>query len=83
MVKDHSVSERGNGLPPLHELLSPISSKGLCYTSRVALVETINTWEDNPQKPHTLFKKYVEGIKKKKKKKKGKKKAISRVCLSI
>ena len=28
MVKDHSDSERGNPLPPLHELLFPISSKG-------------------------------------------------------
>ena len=27
MVKDHSVSERGNPLPP-HGLLFPISSKG-------------------------------------------------------
>ena len=33
MVKDHSHSERGN-LPPLHELLFPISSKGsfICTT---------------------------------------------------
>ena len=28
MVKDHSDSERGNLLPPLHRLLFPISSKG-------------------------------------------------------
>ena len=28
MVKDHSDSERGNPLPPLHGLLFPISSKG-------------------------------------------------------
>ena len=28
MVKDHSDSERGNLLPPLHGLLFPISSKG-------------------------------------------------------
>ena len=27
-VKDHSDSERGNPLPPLHGLLFPISSKG-------------------------------------------------------
>ena len=30
MVKDHSESERGNPLPPLHGLLFPISSKG-CF----------------------------------------------------
>ena len=28
MVKDHSESERGNLLQPLHGLLFPISSKG-------------------------------------------------------
>ena len=28
MVKNHSDSERGNTLPPLHGLLFPISSKG-------------------------------------------------------
>ena len=28
MVEDHSDSERGNPLPPLHGLLFPISSKG-------------------------------------------------------
>ena len=28
MVKDHAGSTRGNPLPPLHELLFPISSKG-------------------------------------------------------
>ena len=33
MVKDHSDSEKGNSLPPLHWLLFPISSKGyLIYT---------------------------------------------------
>ena len=39
MVKDHSNSDRGNQLPP-HGLLFPISSNGLCYTSRGALAET-------------------------------------------
>ena len=28
MVKDHSDSERGNPLPPLHRLLLLVSSKG-------------------------------------------------------
>ena len=28
MVKDHSDNERGNLLPPQHQLLFPISSKG-------------------------------------------------------
>ena len=34
MVKDHSDSERGNPLPPLHGLLFPFSSKGsfICIT---------------------------------------------------
>ena len=32
MVKDHSDSERGNPLPP-HDLLFPISSKGILYVS--------------------------------------------------
>ena len=56
MVKDHSVSERGNPLPP-HGLLFPINSNfflyapshrqdstyhGLCYTSRGALAGTRN-----------------------------------------
>ena len=31
MVKDHSDSERGNPLPPLHGLLFPISSKFFLY----------------------------------------------------
>ena len=58
MVKDHSDSERGNLLPPLHGLLFPISSKhsficiipqtgytyhSLCYTSRGALAGMRNT----------------------------------------
>ena len=58
MVKDHSDSERGNPLPPLHGLLFPISSKGflyasshrqddtyhgLCYTSRGALAGMRNS----------------------------------------
>ena len=57
MIKNHSNSERGNPLPPLHGLLIPISSKGslyapsnrqdstyhdLCYTSRGALAGTKN-----------------------------------------
>ena len=55
MVKDHSDSEKGNPLPP-HGLIFPISSKGsficriqnntyrgLCYTSRGALVGTRNS----------------------------------------
>ena len=53
MVKDHSDSERGNPLPPIHGLLLSFSSNrvllyapshrhdstyhGLCYTSRGAL----------------------------------------------
>ena len=47
MVKNHSDSERGNPLPPLHELLFPssflpshrqdITYQGLCYSSRGAL----------------------------------------------
>ena len=41
MVKDHSDSERGNLLLPLHRLLFPIISNDsvicLCYTSRGAL----------------------------------------------
>ena len=28
MIKDHSNSDRGNPLPPLHGLLIPISNKG-------------------------------------------------------
>ena len=45
MVKEHSDSERGNPLPPLHGLLFPINSKdntyhGLCDTSRGALAGT-------------------------------------------
>ena len=56
MVKDHSDSEIGNPLPPLHGLLFSISSKGLlyapshrqdniylCYTSCGALVGTRNS----------------------------------------
>ena len=31
MVKNHSVSGRGNTLPPLHRLLFPISSNVLLY----------------------------------------------------
>ena len=56
MVKDHSVSERGNPLSP-HRLLFPIISKGsficiipqdntyhgFCYTSRGALAGTRNS----------------------------------------
>ena len=57
MVKDHSDSEKGNPLLP-HRLLFLINSKGLlyapshrqdstyhslCYTSRGALAETINS----------------------------------------
>ena len=36
MVKDHSDSERGNPLPPLHGLLFPFSSMGsfICTTHR-------------------------------------------------
>ena len=37
MVKDHSYSERGNPLPPLHVLLLPIGSKGsFISTDRIA-----------------------------------------------
>ena len=58
LLKDHSDSERGITLPPLHGLLFPISSKGslnasphrqdntyhsLCYTSRGALAGTRNS----------------------------------------
>ena len=58
IIKDHSYSEIGNTLPPLHGLLSPISSKGsfirtihrqdstnhsLCYTSRGALAGARNS----------------------------------------
>ena len=55
MVKDHSDSQRGNPLPPLHGLLFSISSKGsfictipqtgysLCYPIRGALAGTRNT----------------------------------------
>ena len=31
MVKDHSNTEKGNPLPPLHRLLFLISSKGFIY----------------------------------------------------
>ena len=31
MVKDHSDSEIGNSLPPLHEMLFLINSKGIVY----------------------------------------------------
>ena len=47
MVKDHSDSERGNPLLP-HRLLFPISSKGLCYTSRGALAGTRNSSMGQP-----------------------------------
>ena len=58
MVTDHSDSEKGNLLPPLHELLFPINSKGsfymhhptdriahttACYTSHGALARTQNS----------------------------------------
>ena len=57
MVKDHIDSERGNPLPPLHELHFPISNKFLyapshgqdstyhdpCYTSRGAVTGTRNS----------------------------------------
>ena len=39
MVEDHSDSERGNPLPPLHGLLFLISSKGL-YTPSDRIVHT-------------------------------------------
>ena len=60
--KDHSDSERGNALPPLHGLLFPISSNGsficiipqtdntyhgLCYTSREALAGTRTVYDVN------------------------------------
>ena len=37
VVKDHLDSERGNSLPPLHTLLSLISSKGYCMYIRPLL----------------------------------------------
>ena len=40
MVKDHSVSERGNMLPP-HGLFFPISSKVLLYASSHILTDRI------------------------------------------
>ena len=56
MVKDHSHSERGNPLPPVHELLSKYQqgfflyapshrqdTTYLCYTSRGALAERRNS----------------------------------------
>ena len=49
MVKDHSDSERGNLLPPLHGLLFPFNSKGLCYTSRGSLAGTRNNMYWNMQ----------------------------------
>ena len=50
MVKDHSGSERGNPLPPLHGLLFYMhhprqgsTYHGLCYTSCGALVGMRNS----------------------------------------
>ena len=64
MVKDHSDSERGNPLPPLHTfrltarvLLYPPCQRqegtyhGLCYTSRGALAVTRNS----SMGPHTIM----------------------------
>ena len=47
IVKDHTDSEKGNPLPPLHGLLFPISRQdstihALCYTSHGALAGTRN-----------------------------------------
>ena len=45
VVKDHSDSKRGNMLPPVHGLLSPISSKGFFYmhhpTDRITHTTTL------------------------------------------
>ena len=42
MVKDHSDSERGNLLPPLHGLLFPINSRGsfICTTPTGRIAHT-------------------------------------------
>ena len=60
MVKDYSDNERGNPLPPLHDLLFPISSilyassDGLCYTSCEALIGKRNSAVDRSDHP-SLF----------------------------
>ena len=79
MVKDHSDSERGNPLPPLHGLFFPIRSEGflyapahrqdstyhgLCYTSRGALREsTMKDWSEDLMYPELTYEKILVQMK--------------------